>query len=53
MKKFECLACGYVYNPEKGDRGNRILPPTAFDELPDDWVCPVCGAKKPMFDAVG
>jgi rubredoxin len=52
MKKCECLACGYVYDPEKGDRSNRIMPPTPFEDLPDDWVCPTCGAKKTMFDPI-
>jgi rubredoxin len=52
MNKYECIACGYVYNPEKGDRGNSVMPSTAFEELPENWVCPTCGAKKTMFDPV-
>ena len=50
MKKYVCSVCGYVYDPEKGDRDNGIEPGTAFDDLPDDWVCPECGTSKDMFD---
>ncbi len=49
MKKYECDPCGYVYDPEKGDPTNGIAPGTAFDDLPDDWVCPVCGVDKDEF----
>jgi rubredoxin len=41
--------CGYMYNPEKGDRKGKIPKGTPFDELPEDWKCPVCGASKKMF----
>jgi len=41
--------CGYMYNPEKGDRKGKIPKGTPFDELPADWKCPVCGASKKMF----
>jgi rubredoxin len=50
MEKWECLACGYIYDPEKGDPDNGIAPGTAFEDLPDDWVCPECGAEKDMFE---
>ncbi len=41
--------CGYIYNPEKGDRKGKIPPGTAFEDLPEDWKCPVCGAGKKFF----
>ena len=49
MDKYVCDVCGYVYDPEKGDPDNGIKPGTAFDDLPDDWVCPICGAEKSDF----
>ncbi len=49
MKKYVCLVCGYVYDPQAGDPDNGVEPGTAFKELPDDWVCPVCGADKTQF----
>ncbi len=50
MKKYVCGVCGYVYDPAVGDPENGVSPGTAFDDLPDDWVCPVCGADKDAFD---
>jgi len=50
MQKWECLACSYVYDPAKGDPDNGVAPGTAFEELPDDWVCPDCGVGKDMFE---
>lgn len=44
MKKYVCDVCGYVYDPAKGDPENGVKPNTAFKDLPDGWVCPVCGA---------
>lgn len=49
MKRYVCDVCGWVYDPEKGDPDNGIEPGTAFEDLPDDWVCPVCGAAKEEF----
>ena len=49
MKKYVCDVCGYVYDPEKGIPEDGIEPGTAFENLPDDWVCPVCGAAKDQF----
>ena len=49
MAKYRCSVCGYVYNPEKGDPDSGIEPGTPFEEIPDDWVCPVCGAGKDQF----
>lgn len=47
--KYICNVCGYIYDPEKGDPDNGAAPGTAFEDLPDDWVCPVCGASKDEF----
>lgn len=52
MQKYECLACSYIYDPEKGDETQDIAPGTAFEDLPDDWVCPDCGVGKDMFEPV-
>jgi len=49
MKKYRCEICGYVYDPEVGDPDGGIKPGTPFEEIPDDWVCPVCGAGKDQF----
>lgn len=53
MKKYVCSVCGYVYDPEKGDPENGVEPGTPFEELPEDWVCPVCGASKDEFEPEG
>lgn len=50
VAKYECTLCGYVYDPEAGDPDNGIPPGTAFEDLPDDWVCPMCGAEKSEFE---
>ena len=52
MKKYKCNVCGYVYDPEKGDSENNIPSGTPFEKLPEDWVCPLCGAPKDMFEPV-
>jgi rubredoxin len=52
MDKYECTVCGYVYDPEEGDPDNGIEPGTSFDDLPEDWVCPICGASKDQFEKV-
>jgi rubredoxin len=52
MEKWECLACGYIYDPSKGDSDGDIPPGTPFEDLPDDWVCPECGAGKDMFEKI-
>ena len=49
MKKYECDAFGYVYDPEKCDPENGIEPVTAFEHLPEDRVCPVRGLRKDSF----
>ena len=50
MKKYECIVCGYIYDPEAGDPENNINPVTAFKDLPADLVCPECGASKEEFE---
>jgi len=52
MKKFECEPCGYIYDPELGDPESGIKPGTSFEDLPEDWVCPLCGAGKEDFAEV-
>lgn len=49
MAKWECGTCGYVYDEAAGDPDNGIAPGTKFEDLPDDWVCPVCGVGKDEF----
>ena len=49
MAKYQCSVCGYIYDPEKGDPESGTAPGTPFEKLPDDWVCPVCGASKSEF----
>lgn len=50
MDKYVCTVCGYVYDPAKGDPENGIAAGTAFEDIPDDWVCPICGAGKDAFE---
>ncbi|NTW51549.1 MAG: rubredoxin [Chlorobiaceae bacterium] len=50
MGKWVCVPCGYEYDPASGDTENGIEPGTAFEDLPDDWVCPVCGVDKSFFE---
>jgi rubredoxin len=50
MAKYVCTVCGYVYDPKTGDQDYGIQPGIPFDQLPDDWVCPVCGAGKEQFE---
>jgi len=52
MEKYTCIVCNYVYDPETGDPVSGIPPGTPFEELPDDWVCPDCGADKEFFEIV-
>ena len=49
MDKWECRVCGYIYDPELGDSSQGINPGIPFEDLPDSWVCPICGAPKRMF----
>ena len=50
MKKYRCTVCGYVYDPEVGDPDSGVNPGTSFEQLPDNWVCPVCGVEKTEFE---
>lgn len=52
MQKYQCKVCGYVYDPEEGDPDNGIPPGMPFDEVPEDWTCPVCSVYKEDFEAV-
>ncbi len=52
MKKYKCSVCGYVYDPAEGDPDNGIKAGTKFEDLPADWVCPVCGVEKDSFDPI-
>ena len=49
MAKYRCTVCEYIYDPEKGDLENGIAAGTAFEDLPDTWLCPECGVGKESF----
>ena len=49
MQKYVCEVCGWVYDPDEGDPYGGVKAGTAFDDIPDDWVCPVCSAPKSEF----
>ncbi len=50
--KYKCIVCGYIYDPEIGDPDGGIKLGTPFEELPDAWVCPICGASKNEFERI-
>ena len=50
MKKYVCTVCGWVYDPAKGDPDGGIVAGTPFEEIPYDWVCPLCGVGKDDFE---
>ena len=50
MDRYVCTICGYVYDPEQGDPDNDVDPGTKWDDVPEDWECPVCGAGKDDFE---
>ena len=52
MQAWRCTICQYVYDPAMGDPDNGVAPGTPFEEIPDTWVCPLCGAGKDMFEPV-
>lgn len=52
MAKYKCIVCGYIYDPAVGDSDGGIKAGTPFEELPDNWVCPVCGASKDQFEKI-
>lgn len=52
MKKYVCDLCGYIYDPAEGDPDNDVAAGTSFEDVPEDWVCPLCGASKDDFSPV-
>ena len=50
MDKYVCTICGYVYDPAEGDPDNDVAPGTEWEDVPDDWECPICGASKDDFE---
>lgn len=50
MTKYVCKVCGYIYDPAEGDPDNSVAPGTAFADLPEDWVCPLCAVGKEEFE---
>lgn len=52
MKKYQCQPCGWIYDPAVGDPDGGIAPGTPFEEIPDDWCCPMCGAEKKDFEPI-
>lgn len=52
MEKYECILCGYIYDPALGDPEGGVAPGTPFDEIPDAWLCPACGGPKYEFVAL-
>ena len=52
MSRYECQVCGYIYDPAQGDPAGDVPAGTPFEKLPDDWVCPVCGADKSQFEKI-
>ncbi|MBQ4519678.1 MAG: rubredoxin [Bacteroidaceae bacterium] len=52
MKKYVCTVCDWEYDPSVGDPDSGIAPGTPFEEIPEDWVCPICGVGKDSFEEV-
>ena len=50
MERWICTICQYVYDPETGDPDNNVPAGTAFEDIPEGWVCPLCGAGKEVFE---
>lgn len=50
---WQCVVCGYIYDPRRGDDDGEFSPGTAFEDLPDNWLCPVCGVGKNLFEMLG
>ena len=51
-EKYRCIVCGYIYDPKEGDPTNNVSPGTSFEDIPDSWVCPICGAGKDEFESL-
>ena len=52
MSKYKCMVCEYIYDPAAGDPDGGVEPGTAFENIPQEWVCPVCGVDKSQFEVV-
>jgi len=52
MLKYVCIPCGYIYDPEIGDSDSGVAPGTSFEDIPSDWVCPICFVGKEEFEVV-
>ena len=52
MDKYRCVLCGWIYDPAKGDPNNGVEAGTPFEEVPEDWTCPLCGADKEHFEKI-
>ena len=50
MQKWMCVPCGYIYDPQEGDPDNGIAPGTAWEDVPEEWLCPICSASKAEFE---
>lgn len=53
MKKYVCTVCAWIYDPAVGDPDSGIAPGTAFEDIPEDWTCPICGVTKEDFNQIG
>lgn len=49
LRRWICEPCGFIYDPEEGDPDGGVAPGTAFEDIPEDWMCPICGATKADF----
>jgi len=52
LEKFVCVSCGYIYDPSKGDPEHGVKPGTGFDDVPENWHCPICYSGKDSFDLI-
>jgi rubredoxin len=52
MSTWRCTVCDYIYDPAQGDPANGVEPGTAWEDVPDDWLCPICGVGKDLFEEV-
>jgi len=50
MKKYKCRVCGHIYDPNEGDPKSKIKPGTPFEDIPNDWKCPICGVGKGEYE---
>ncbi len=53
MRRCGVVSCGYIYDPARGDKRRKVPKGTKFEDLPDDWHCPVCGSSKKSFTRIG